>query len=101
MNIRRVTVTKDNNYYVCEPTKNGWKCGKCLFGLINPLQEINKYAKKIYIQGVVDALGELIATLIINSKTESVEDKVLSIKDIAQLSDKLMTKFKKNKNGTK
>lgn len=36
MNIRSVTVTKDNNYYACEPTRSGWKCGKCLFGLINP-----------------------------------------------------------------
>jgi hypothetical protein len=36
VNIKRVIVMKNNNYYVCKPTENGWKCGKCLFGLINP-----------------------------------------------------------------
>lgn len=59
------------------------------------MQKVNKYAKKIYVQGVLDALGELVATLVVDSKVKSVEDKVLSVKDIAQLSDKLMTKFKK------
>ena len=35
--IKRVIVKdKDDNYYVCQETKNGFKCGKCLRGLINP-----------------------------------------------------------------
>ena len=34
--IKRVIVEYKKNYYQCMPVKDKWKCGKCLFGLINP-----------------------------------------------------------------
>lgn len=42
MEIIRVTVKKDGVYYICHKTLRGFKCGKCLFGLINP------YGSKAY-----------------------------------------------------
>lgn len=34
--IKRIIVKKDNVYYQCLALSNKIKCGKCLFGLINP-----------------------------------------------------------------
>ena len=35
-NMMRVIVEYDGNYYICMPVNEKFKCGKCLFGLINP-----------------------------------------------------------------
>lgn len=34
--IREVLVEYQDLLYKCVETKRGWKCGQCLFGLINP-----------------------------------------------------------------
>ena len=31
----RVLVVKDGNFYQCQETERGWKCGVCRFGLID------------------------------------------------------------------
>ncbi len=36
MVIQQVLVKYQDNYYQCLYTQRGFKCGKCLFGVINP-----------------------------------------------------------------
>lgn len=46
MKVKQVTVFYGDNYYSCKLTKKGWKCGKCLFGLINPWGNHNRQDTK-------------------------------------------------------
>jgi len=45
--INRVTVTKNGNYYLCQFTNSGWKCGKCLRGLINPFARLGEHKCRV------------------------------------------------------